>query len=461
MEPTDEQDRLLDVLLHEELGGETPPNLTARVLRAADAGGTPAVRRWPRRLAVAATLALAALGGALGYSCLRGGYAEPPPRGTEITTGDGPWRVRLGQGGYCRMQVAASSRLRIGGRDLAEEVFLEAGELACEVDSGVGSFTVKTEAGEVAVRGTKFSVRMVEPTTTAAQEGGDDMGKRMVVRVAMGAVLMSGLWGSTPLAAGEEGGTVTGVLASKGDTWIGIRAEGQDDATLYLPHWKGGLPKDGGGFDKEMLGQIKGLVVGSKVKLAWKAVEDHPRIVGVEVLALPEKPAEPAIVAKPEDPGEGEKVAEARVKHPDGEKVAEARIKHGEGEGDGPRVKHPLPEGRKVSEAPVRHGDGDRPRPEMEPKARGEGGDYTGPKQGTAVGQVTGKREAAIEVKETGKDTAELYMAQWKGGLPKDGGSLDRDIMKQIMKVKVGDWVKIDWVWDHRRRITKMTVAGH
>lgn len=444
----DNEERLIDTLLREELGGESPPNLTDRVLRAAGPTawhGRPA----PVRLAVAAAaFAAAVLCGVAVANWLAQGRPDPIPRGTLISTGDGPWRIRLGQRGYCRVEVKPRSTLRVAGEELAEEVFLERGELNCDVDRGVGSFAVRTEAGVVAVQGTKFSVRMVEARDEAAEGGTAMANRRMVVRVLLGAVLLSGGWGSTELQAGEDGGTVTGVVASKGETWIGVRAEGQEESTLYLPNWKGGLPKDGGGFDKEVLGAIKGLVVGSKVELAWKTTEEHPRIISVKVLALPEKT--PEVAAAPEKAnGEGEKVAAT------GEKPR----KHGDGErpvAEGERPRKPVAEG----ERPKKAGEGERVAEGEKPKrhAEGDAPKADGPKQGVARGVVTSKGESWIEVK-TDKDAPpEAYFPRWVGGGPKEGGGLDKEMLKLFSKVKVNDWVTIEWTRDERRRAVTMKI---
>jgi hypothetical protein len=270
---------------------------------------------------------------------------------------------------------------------------------------------------------------------------------------------MTGAWGSATLYSGEDGGTVCGIIASKGETWIGVRPEGQEgDATLYLPQWKGGLPAAGGGFDKEMLATIKGLLVGSKVELAWKTMEDHPRILSVKVLAAPEK--KPEVAAAPEKPlGEGEGVRKHRhpeLDRPPGEgpkvadvaKVAEVAKPHGDGERPAAEVAKPKP-----------HGDGERPVAEVaKPKPHGDG--EAGPKSGTVVGVIVAKGENSIDVRENKDTPAETYRPMWKGGLPKEGGGPDRDMLKLFASAKVNDWVKIDWVWHEGRRVSKLQIAG-
>ena len=78
-------------------------------------------------------------------------------------------------------------------------------------------------------------------------------------------------------------GTVTGVVTRKGDTWIEVRAEGEKESRRYTPHWRGGMPADGGGLDKAMLEKIHHTAVGSVVKLKWK-YEERYRLEGLEVI---------------------------------------------------------------------------------------------------------------------------------------------------------------------------------
>ena len=84
---------------------------------------------------------------------------------------------------------------------------------------------------------------------------------------------------------GEEGrkGTVTGVVTAKGDNWIEVKADGEEKARKYVPHWKGGNPNQGGGPDKDMVAKIKDTPVHSRVRLEW-VFEERPRVEKIEVL---------------------------------------------------------------------------------------------------------------------------------------------------------------------------------
>ena len=84
---------------------------------------------------------------------------------------------------------------------------------------------------------------------------------------------------------GDEGkkGTVTGVVTAKGDNWIEVKADGEEKARRYMPNWKGGQPKDGGGPDKEIVAKIKETPLKARVRLEW-SFHERPRVEKIEVL---------------------------------------------------------------------------------------------------------------------------------------------------------------------------------
>src|SRR5262245_28699090 len=83
----------------------------------------------------------------------------------------------------------------------------------------------------------------------------------------------------------DEGrkGTVTGIVTAKGDNWIEVKADGEEKPRRYVPHWRGGNPKDGGGPDKEMVAKLKEVPVKARVRLEW-TFEERPRVEKIEVL---------------------------------------------------------------------------------------------------------------------------------------------------------------------------------
>ncbi len=98
-------------------------------------------------------------------------------------------------------------------------------------------------------------------------------------------VLAAGLPAGEKKAGKDEKrkGTVVGVLTAKGDNFIEVKADGEEKARKYVPHWVGGKPADGGGYDKAILNQIRELKVGSRIRLEWD-FEERPRVVRIELL---------------------------------------------------------------------------------------------------------------------------------------------------------------------------------
>ena len=114
----------------------------------------------------------------------------------------------------------------------------------------------------------------------------------MLARIALSGFLAVALCG---LAAAQDKkddkketrkGTVTGVVSAKGDNWIEVKADGEEKARRYVPHWRGGAPADGGGLDKEMIAEIKKTPLNSRVKIDWE-FEERARVVRIEVLKKP------------------------------------------------------------------------------------------------------------------------------------------------------------------------------
>ena len=75
---------------------------------------------------------------------------------------------------------------------------------------------------------------------------------------------------------------------------------------------------------------------------------------------------------------------------------------------------------------------------------------------------TTGVSEGEIVSKEKGKlivhtkDGNLLFMAHWHGGMPKDGGGLDKEMLATLEAFKPGQRVKINWSWQERRRIEQI-----
>jgi hypothetical protein len=97
--------------------------------------------------------------------------------------------------------------------------------------------------------------------------------------------------------AAAKSGTVIGALVGKGDNFIEVKADGEEKARRYVPHWVGGAPAQGGGPDKKMLKRFAELKVGSRIEVEWE-FEERLRAVSVKVLKGPHADKEEASAEK-------------------------------------------------------------------------------------------------------------------------------------------------------------------
>jgi hypothetical protein len=74
-------------------------------------------------------------------------------------------------------------------------------------------------------------------------------------------------------------GEITGEIIKKDGAKITVKNE--ETELVLMPFWRGGMPADGGGFDKDMVKKLDGFKVGDKVKVTW-VMEEHYRIVTIE-----------------------------------------------------------------------------------------------------------------------------------------------------------------------------------
>jgi hypothetical protein len=77
---------------------------------------------------------------------------------------------------------------------------------------------------------------------------------------------------------------------------------------------------------------------------------------------------------------------------------------------------------------------------------------------GTVVGEVVKKDKNWIEIKADGEEKARRYFPRWVGGMPSAGGGLDKKILEEISKLKIGSRVKIQWEFEERPRVVKIEV---
>jgi RNA polymerase sigma factor (sigma-70 family) len=78
----------------------------------------------------------------------------------------------------------------------------------------------------------------------------------------------------------EKSGTVEGEVTAKGENWVEVKG-GDGAVNRYSPRWIGGLPKDGGGPDKDAIRAIGEVKPGDKVRLEW-VYDERLRVVSIK-----------------------------------------------------------------------------------------------------------------------------------------------------------------------------------
>ena len=73
---------------------------------------------------------------------------------------------------------------------------------------------------------------------------------------------------------------------------------------------------------------------------------------------------------------------------------------------------------------------------------------------GVSVGEIVSTDKGKLILHT--KDGNLLFMAHWRGGNPKDGGGLDKEMLAQLEAFKPGQSVKIGWIWEERRRVERI-----
>jgi len=109
---------------------------------------------------------------------------------------------------------------------------------------------------------------------------------------------MGSVFAAPEPVAKETKGQITGQITEKDGGKITVK--GVDSQLTLIPHWRGGLPKDGGGFDKDMLKQLEAFKVGDAVKVTW-SLDEHYRIEKIEAVEAPALPVPDPATAKPKD----------------------------------------------------------------------------------------------------------------------------------------------------------------
>jgi hypothetical protein len=80
------------------------------------------------------------------------------------------------------------------------------------------------------------------------------------------------------------------------------------------------------------------------------------------------------------------------------------------------------------------------------------------PPNGTLVGTITHHLNNCIEVKPD-NGPPERFLPRWIGGMPNVGGGLDKAVVQILSKFKLGDRVKVTWIYVDRKLVTNVEPA--
>jgi len=77
--------------------------------------------------------------------------------------------------------------------------------------------------------------------------------------------------------------------------------------------------------------------------------------------------------------------------------------------------------------------------------------------KGTFVGTVTEVGDKWFRAKNEAGDSLR-FMPRWIGGMPQDGGGLDKEILAKIKILKAGDKVEVAWHYEEHLRALSIKV---
>jgi hypothetical protein len=82
-----------------------------------------------------------------------------------------------------------------------------------------------------------------------------------------------------PKAKEGDKGQITGVIQKIDHGKVTIKSA--EETLTVMPYWRGGMPKDGGGFDHATLEKLEKFKAGDRVTVTW-TFEEHHRIDSIQ-----------------------------------------------------------------------------------------------------------------------------------------------------------------------------------
>ncbi len=245
---------------------------------------------------------------------------------------------------------------------------------------------------------------------------------------------------------GKKNGVVEGVIVQipKGKHLV---LETEEGNVHLSPHWKGGMPKDGGGLDKKILKTIASCKVGDVVRIRW-SFEERMRIDALTKLRKKKSRKE----VKKETAHIQEVSGKVITTDYNGDvyflpKEKGAVIQRLEPRFDDKALKEKIHSLLPGAEVRLAVDDGHITAMDIRKQGR---------KAGTIEGIIVEIPKGTSLIIETAYGHVPLS-PHWKGGMPKNGGGLDKKTLKQIATCKKGDKVRIRWSFEERMRIDSLT----
>lgn len=278
----------------------------------------------------------------------------------------------------------------------------------------------------------------------------------------------------------DKDGVLIGMITEKGGDFVVVKPK-DGDAMRFIPQWVGGKE---GGFDKEIIKALAQRKVGDRVYTKWfvdnekrrRLVEFRPAKEG-ETVDSANKPTATApamgdtgtVIGTVEDKGEvylsirvdGKteryicRMLPARNNKPahlDPEllrQIAQAKL------GQKVQVKWVYDDLKRIQELSLDPIEDVPASVTTEPVIPGE---YFEGQQGVVIGVVTEKSDTWFIINSEEEQPQSMkFIPRWIGGALIDGGGMDKEMLKNVRQVRVGQRVEVKWLYQESLRVVQLT----
>lgn len=183
-----------------------------------------------------------------------------------------PPKVKAGECGVMRGKVLLKGKafLDLLPTDAPAQRFVLGVDSKVAADKGLDAVLLKVKAGhtvQVEWAGNAFGQKQVvriAPSRAQSQPASDVAPEAPAAKPANNGVVTVDSQITT-----RDYGTVVGTIVEKGDDWIRVKPFNEQESVKFVPRWTGGMPEQGGGYDKKVLAAIGAVRVGDNVALRW------------------------------------------------------------------------------------------------------------------------------------------------------------------------------------------------